>query len=287
MKRTTIRYILTSIALCFCLGLVTQAPLRDINTPFIMNDKKYDDFGAGNITYPKSINKEGVLDINSFKVSNKKDTIEFQYTMRSIDNEYDSENGFSHLLIDTYISVDDKGLLSTIEYGSAISFDEENPWKYHIRITPEDYYIEKLVDINNRKTKKLKDVSLEIKGNKIKLSLPQSSLQENLKKAKYYVFTGGFDVFGPDNYRRVLDEGENWYFSGGIKSLYQPNVIDVVSPIQKEMLVYFMPPQYSVLTPVFNQLHQRIFTKEILYITILIIFSLKYRSIYKKGIKRD
>lgn len=282
MKRTTIRYILTSIALCFCLGLVTQAPLRDINTPSL-----FIDFGYVILPAPKSINKEGVLDINSFKVSNKKDTIEFQYTMRSIDNKYDSENGFSHLLIDTYISVDDKGLLSTIEYGSAISFDEENPWKYHIRITPKDYYIEKLVDINNRKTKKLKDVSLEIKGNKIKLSVPQSSLQENLKKAKYYVFTGGFDVFGPDNYRRVLDEGENWYFSGGIKSLYQPNVIDVVSPIQKEMLVYFMPPQYSVLTPVFNQLHQRIFTKEILYITILIIFSLKYRSIYKKGIKKD
>lgn len=282
MKKIYKSIILTTLTLIVCLIFTHNSSLRLGNTIFNMNDKKYDDNGAGKIQYPTNLkDNEGIFDIVNFKVKKEKDEFSFEYRLSNIINNYNNTNGFSNVLIDTYISVGKDGLLTTFDYGAAVNFNEDYPWTYHIRITPEEYYIEKLVDKVNRVTERL-ECNLDVDGKTIKLTTSKSNIGEDLKKSKYYVFTGGYDIFGSDNYRRVVDDENEWDFYGGIKSVYQPNILDVVSPIQERMLVYFMPPMYAILSPVYNQAHQLIFKEEIVYLLIIILFGLKYFNLYKQ-----
>lgn len=282
MRKIKISAILTTIVFVICLAFIYQAPLRYGNIVFSMNDKKYDDNGAGKIQYPKNLSDEkGLFDITNFTVKSTKEDILFEYNLSDINNKYNNKNGFSNVLVDTYISVSDKGMFAPIEYGAAVSFNESYPWTYHIKITPESYYMERIIDAPKRVTEKI-DVKLEVKGTKLIIKTNKNNIKEDLKRSKYYVFTGGYDIFGSDGYRRVVMKESEWDFYGGIESLYQPNVIDIVSPLQSRMLTYFMPPIYSVLSPVFNQTHQLIFRKELLYLLTLIFFAFKYFSIYKK-----
>lgn len=282
MKKPVISTILTTLVFAGSLFLINQAPLRHGNVVFSMTDKKGDDNGAGKISYPSKIKDEkGLFDITKFEVKKDNNEIEFTYELANINNQYNNTNGFSNVLIDTYISVGDEGLNTTLEYGAAITFNEEYPWMYHIRITPEEYYIEKVVDVVNKETEKI-ECDFELKDTKLFIKTDLKNIEENLKESKYYVFTGGYDILGSDNYRKVVSEESEWNFYGGIDSLYQPNVIDVVSPIQKNMLVYFMPPIYAALSPVYNQVHQLLFKKEILYLIALILGTLKYLNIYKE-----
>lgn len=289
MKKAVISTILTTLVFASSLFCINQAPLRHGNVVFSMTDKKGDDNGAGKINYPTIMKDEnGLFDITKFEVKKDKNNIEFTYELANINNQYNNSNGFSNVLIDTYINVSDEGLNTTIEYGAAVTFNEEYPWIYHIRITPEEYYIEKVIDIINKETERI-ECEFQLNDTKLTIKTDSENIEEDLKKSKYYVFTGGYDIFGSDNYRKVVSDEDEWNFHGGIDSLYQPNVIDVVSPIQKNMLVYFMPPMYAVLSPVYNQAHQILFRKEILYLLALILGALKYLNIYKeyKLRKRD
>lgn len=282
MKKTVIGTILTTLVFASSLFFINQAPLRHGNVVFSMTDKKGDDNGAGKINYPTNMKDEsGLFDITKFEVKKDKNNIEFTYELSNINNQYNNSNGFSNVLIDTYISVGDEGLNTTIEYGAAVTFNDEYPWSYHIRITPEEYYIEKVVDTINKETERI-ECEFKLKDTKLTITTNSENIKEDLKKSKYYVFTGGYDIFGSDNYRKVVGDEDEWNFYGGIDSLYQPNVIDVVSPVQKNMLVYFMPPMYAVLSPVYNQAHQILFKKEILYLIALILGALKYLNIYKE-----
>lgn len=282
MKKIKCSIFVTTLFLIISLVFTYNSSLRFGHTVFTMNDAKNDDYGAGNIKYPLNMNeKQGLFDLTRFSVKNVKDEISFEYQLSTIDNEFENQNGFSNVLIDTYISVDNEGLLTTLEYGAAITFNENYPWTYHIRITPDEYYIEKVVDKITRETERI-DCTVDVIENKIKLNVNKDDIKENLKKSKYYVFTGGYDIFGSDNYRRVVNEEDEWDFYGGIKSVYQPNVLDVVSPIQERMLSYFVPPVFAVLSPVYNQTHQLLFKKELVYLLTFAFFGYEYVSLYKK-----
>lgn len=268
-----------------CLYGIYTASLRYGNTVFSMNDKKNDDYGYGNIKYPTNLSdKSGLFDITKFEVESNKETVTFKYTIAEMDNYYNNTNGFSHLLLDTYISVNEEGLLTTLEYGAAITFNEDYPWMYHIRITPEEYYIEKIVDVEHKISERI-ECDLEVLENNIYISTSKENINENLKDSKYYVFSGGYDVLGSDKYRVVGADENEWYFSGGIDSLYQPNVIDIVTPVQKSILTYFMPPTYAVLSPVYNQVHQMLFRKELLYVLTILLFGTKYVVLGREFIK--
>lgn len=270
------RNLFISIAiLAIILFAFLKLPLRSMNTIINVTDEKYDDYGAGSIKYPTDLkNQKGLYDITNFKLDKKDNSLEFKYTMSNLTNSDKGKNGFSNVLIDTYISTDSTGLTSTLEYGAVVRFNSEYPWKYHIRITPDNYTIEKLTNEQTRETEKIEG-DVKVSGDTIILTIDSENIAENLIDAKYYVFTGGYDVFGDDYYRTVQDKEDTYKFSGGISSLYQPNVIDVVSPVQKDMLKNFMPPSYATLSPVCNQSYQKYIFQEyaiILWI-LLLIFS--------------
>lgn len=285
MKKIIKSTVITTCLMSLCLYGVYKAPLRYGNTVFSMNDKKNDDYGSGNIKYPTNLSdKEGLFDITKFEVECNNKNVILKYTMAQMNNSYDNTNGFSHLLLDTYISVNEEGLLTTLEYGAAVTFNEDYPWMYHVRITPEEYYIEKIIDIEHKITERV-ECELDVKDNTIYISTLKENMDENLKESKYYVFSGGYDVLGSDKYRVVGADENEWYFSGGIDSLYQPNVIDIVNPVQKSILTYFMAPTYAVLSPVYNQIHQMLFRKELLYALTILLFGIKYAIIGKDLIK--
>lgn len=285
MKKNLINFITTTCIMSLCLYGIYSAPLRYKDVVFSMNDKKHDDYGSGEIKYPTDLSEhKGLFDITKFEVESKKEDVIFHYTMSNMDNYYENTNGFSHLLLDTYISVGDEGLLTTIDYGAAITFNEDYPWTYHIRITPEEYYIEKIIDANHKITERL-ECDFELVDNKILISTKKENISEDLKDSKYYVFTGGYDILGSDKYRAVGANESEWYFSGGIDSLYQPNVIDILHPVQKNMLTYFMAPTYAVLSPVYNKAHQMLFRKELLYAATVILFGIKYTFLVRTSMK--
>lgn len=281
-KKILLSTVFTTLIFITSCGLIYNAPLRHGDVVFSMTDKKGDDNGAGKVKYPDGLqNQSGLFDITKFEVKQSNKTTEFIYNLANINNEYENKNGFSHVLIDTYINVSDEGLNTTLEYGAAVTFNENYPWLYHIRITPEKYYIEKITNTTTREVESI-DCEITLEGKTIIIKTDSKNINENLKLAKYYVFTGGYDIFGSDNYRRIVSEENEWNFYGGIDSLYQPNILDVVSPVQKNMLVYFMPPMYAILSPVFNQTHQLLFKKETLYVLAIMLFGIKYFSLYRQ-----
>jgi carbohydrate-binding DOMON domain-containing protein len=62
------------------------------------------------------------------------------------------------------------------------------------------------------------------------VSVPRSDLGNPPRRWRYYVLAGGYDAFGPDEYRPVTEQGGRWVFGGGRDSNLDPNVLDLLAP---------------------------------------------------------
>lgn len=270
-KKILFNNLIYIVLIAVCLFL----PLNSYTNIFYMKDKVGDDYGCGDIKYPKNqlFNKKSLFDIKEYKVYKDSDNYCFKYDMANLDNSLNLKNGFSYVLIDTYISTSSVGLTSTLNYGACVKFDSNYPWKYHIRISPNDAYIEQVENIKTSKVSKNTNIILKKDKNSLILKVNKKYFSENLRTAKYYVFTGAYDVLGPDNYRRVVKEPSDFNLYGGNDSLYYPNVLDIVHPSQEKMLNSYIPPNYAVISPVYNNKFNCYVYKEF-FVAILIIMCL-------------
>lgn len=257
-------------------------PIRTKSDVFLIRDKKGDDYGDGNIKYPTYLKDySNIFDLREFRIKDNEEFYNFNVKMTNIINDSNDEKSFSHLLVDIFISVDDSGLIIPLNYGSVVTFDKTSPWKYHVRISPTESYFEYFEDMATLKTNKIEcDVSVD--KNTLTLDIPKEYILEDLKSAKYYIFSAGHDLFGPDEYRMVVKDESEYQFYGGIDSMQQPNIIDTFNQKQEKLLAFFIPPNYAEIYPVYMIGVQKYILKEYIYMLIILIGSTLLYHEYKK-----
>ncbi len=196
-------------------------------TIYYGEDPVGDDYGPGSYRYPGHRvfqPGEGHYDLKSFKIQTVGEDYRFIFEFGEIANTWDGKYDFSHQLIHMYFDKDSTtGQTELFRQGARVKLNPDFPWDYHLQfsgwwlrlIEPDDDPDDLVRDILNVDAEvspwDLYDINVEILENKILLELPQESLG-NIEGSRFYLFVGGFDPFGEDNFRPVQNHRTNWSF---------------------------------------------------------------------------
>lgn len=245
MKRNVLLLWLLALLVGFWAGIFYNLDSQDSEGEEILLvhlDDQGDDYGPGTYLYPTHQHfapHEGLFDLLRFEVLQREEEYQFQITFQEMTNPWRARYGFSHQLIQIYIDNGPGGSTKTLLPGANVVFSGENPWNYLVKASGWGvnlYRPGEDPDLISRQDR-LKIEHLEGE-NTIRILVPREELG-SLKDAAYYVLSGSFDVFGPDNYREVQREVGTWYLGGGDDSYYNPNVVDMLTPshlCQRELL---------------------------------------------------
>ncbi len=207
---------------------------------FSMADPKGDDHGPGPYKYPiDSIfdPKKELFDLTKFSFSTQRNNYYFDMTFPRVTNPWGASEGFSHTMIQIYISDDpDSGRVEPFKEGSNVLFDPRNPWRYLIKVVSFNktavYWDSDFGGAEGRS----KGVQAKLRPDKktIRVTVPKSLLPGDPYNWRYYVLVGSQEGSGPDNFRPVRAKVSQWYFGGGTDTEYSPNVIDLLAPPKKQ-----------------------------------------------------
>lgn len=233
------------LAIFFIIFFSSQLVQAEENIIFEMNDPVGDEYGPGTYTYPKNEQfspYEGLFDLTYFKVEDGGEDYKLYFKFVALTNPWHAKYGFSHQLIELYISNGEEGSVKTFKKGANVKFEDRHPWQKLIKITGWSLEVFDYRDDVNA-DKRLKEDRVKILDDKktIEVSVPKSLLGD-LTEAQYYLLIGSLDGFAYDNYREVVKDSQGWKFGGGSNTDINPNVIDTLVPEgmnQKEVLGAF------------------------------------------------
>ncbi len=230
---------------------------------FDMEDPEGDDYGPGTYFYPTHDffkPHRGLFDMTRFVVSYDASTVYFDTTFKEVQNPLDAEEGFTHQLIDIYISTGQEGgKTQTLRKGAYVEFDEKYPWNLYIRGGP--WQLSRVYTAADDEMSKgiSKGIRTELlpDGKTIRIAINKGLIGEPREGWKYYVLIGSQDGFGPDEYRPVMEKATGWDFGGGRNDEFNPNVIDMLAASngkysQEKMLLSFKPEEgkLAIISPV-------------------------------------
>lgn len=245
MERNILILLLLALCIGFGAGIFYNLDSRNAESEqilFVHADNRGDDYGPGTYIYPTHQHfapHEGLFDLLHFTVLAGEEYYQFLLTFKHITNPWQARYGFSHQLIQIYIDNGPGGSTQTLIPGANVAFSEKSPWNHLIKASgwgADLYRPGEDPDVVSRGERVM--IQLVEGEDTIRIQIPMEELG-SLADASYYVLIGSFDVFGKDNYREVNKEVGTWYLGGGDDSIYNPNVIDMVTPshlCQKEML---------------------------------------------------
>lgn len=234
---------------------------------FAFTDPVGDDHGPGNYCYPTHPGFEphkSLLDLLAFRVLTAGDEAWYELDFGLITNPWNAPEGFFHQRIDIYIdSRAGFGRTITPQPGANVTFAPEYPWDIWLRIAPwggsRAYYLEK----DGEQLVERRGITVGVVGDRtIRVVVPRETLPMPTEQWRYYVLVGGYDSFGPDEYRVVTTQGGEWTFGGGTDANLDSNIIDLLAPkggrhSQAEQLAYDPEAQTgAVLYPVGNVANQ-------------------------------
>ncbi|MCL4515072.1 MAG: hypothetical protein M1379_05740 [Firmicutes bacterium] len=236
MKRDALVWLALFLAILGGLLAATGTGARAGEKPiFSMADPSGDDYGAGAVVYPSRREFQdhpGLFDLKKFQVAEEGGQILFVLAFGEITNPWSAPEGFFHQLVDIYIdSRPEAGRTDTLRPGANVRFSADFAWDLLVQIRP--FGKSAVYDTRGRMlaSKGQGTVSVGVMDkNTIRLSAPKAVLGAPSRGWRYYVLVGGYDPFGPDQYRAVQAKPGAWLFGGGEESAYQPNVVDLLAP---------------------------------------------------------
>lgn len=214
---------------------------------FTLDDPAGDDRGPGTYEYPIDAvfdPKKEHFDLRRFSFLSHRNNYYFDMTFPRVTNPWGAAEGFSHTMVQIYISTDpDAGRIEPFREGSNVLFHPENPWKYLIKVVSFNktaVYWDSDFEGAEGRTKGIR-VGLQPDKKTLRVIVPKHFLPGDPFRWKYYVLVGSQDGNGPDNFRPVKAVVGQWHFGGGTDTPYSPNVIDILAPAgkQREMLGSF------------------------------------------------
>jgi len=236
--------LLIVVSLCLALTAYTVKSAKERYNKqrviFAMNDPKGDDHGPGSYKYPiDSIfdPKKEHFDLQRFSFAALRNNYYFDMTFARVTNPWGAAEGFSHTMIQIYISDDpDNGRIEPFREGANVLFDPENPWKYLLKVVSFNKTAVYWASDYEGSEGRSKGVQAKLQPDKktVRVTVPKSLLPGDPYKWRYYVLVGSQDGSGPDNFRPVNAATGQWTFGGGTDTDYNPNVIDLLAPPGKQ-----------------------------------------------------
>jgi len=217
-----------------------------------IKDVEGDDYGPGTYTY--ATNKVFVpehLDLLKVRVLEKPGSYVFEYYFKELgDNPWNGPNGFSLQIIEAYFDFKDGGNSSAIKMfpdgpGSNVNLDPDHPWDLAIRVAGWDYG-NIIVLPNGESIQGELKISADPTKNAIIVEVPKKYLEINKDYGVWgVILVGSQDGYGPDKWRPIAVEAEEWKGGGGdvnaVVAGVAPRVYDLLAPeafkpIQEEQL---------------------------------------------------
>ncbi|MDI6870684.1 MAG: glucodextranase DOMON-like domain-containing protein [Bacillota bacterium] len=218
---------------------VTAAPRGGERVVFEMADPAGDDRGPGTYRYPQDPSfLPGTFDLRRFRVSVDATAVHFRLTFGAVPNPWSAPEGFGYQRVDIYLRTGaGKGRLTPARPGANVRFAPGKGWHYLVRCAPwggsrlEPAGVpENGADPPGREAYPVRVVARREGGDSIHLIVPRAAVGCPGKRWRYYVLVGGYDAFGPDEYRPVTAQGGRWVFGGGRDDNTDPNVLDLLAP---------------------------------------------------------
>jgi carbohydrate-binding DOMON domain-containing protein len=236
------------ILICAVLGGIAWSTLKNRynaeNVIFTMDDVKSDDYGPGKYKYPTDSifdSKKKHFDLQRFSLLTQRNNYYFDMTFPVVTNPWGASEGFSHTMVQIYISANpDNGRIETFKEGANVLFSPSAPWKYFIKVVS---FNKSAVfwdtDFSGAEGRS-KGVVAKLRPDKktVMVSIPKALLPGDPYSWKFYVLVGSLNGLGPDNFRVVKSAVSQWNFGGGTDTGYNPNIIDMLAPpgAQEKML---------------------------------------------------
>lgn len=199
-------------------------------------DPKGDDFGPGCYTYPTNpafAPFHGLFDVTRFRALCDDANVYFETSLAEISNPWNSQEGFSHALIDIYIdTMPGEGRSGTLREGANVSFDSRYAWDVNVRLMPWGGSRVYLAEQDGSSAGRSDGLFVEAlpDGKTIRATVPRRLIGDPRETWKYYVLVASQDGYGPDGFRPVVSHSEAWVFGGGSDLGINPNVLDILAP---------------------------------------------------------
>jgi len=203
-----------------------------------IQDVEGDDYGLGSYTYPTNkVFVPGHLDLLKVRVLEKPNSYVFEYYFKDLGgNPWNGPNGFSLQIIEAYFDFKEGGNTSAIKMfpdgpGSNVDLDPEHPWDLAIRVAGWDYGNIVVLSDGTSYQGEMK-ISADPARNAIVVEVPKKYLP---KVPDYMaVLVGSQDGYGPDKWRPVAVEAEEWKGGGApadaVIAGVAPRVYDLLVP---------------------------------------------------------
>lgn len=213
-----------------------QEPGTGVQVLWVQDDPAGDDRGAGSLRYPTHPAfhpHKDLLDLRRFAVLREAQHVHFDLTFGQVTNPFSAPEGFYHQRIDIYIdSVPGEGSVQPFEPGPRVIFHPQYAWDWRLRVAP----------FGGTRLHSFREgmqspglargltTRLQEDGRTLRVSVPVSVLGVPEPSWRYYVLVGGYDHFGPDEWREVASQAEAWFFSGLEHPELAPRVVDILAP---------------------------------------------------------
>ncbi|AEH25371.1 glucodextranase DOMON-like domain-containing protein [Pyrococcus yayanosii] len=260
-------YIKTPEDFYFAVSTVKDGELEIITTPIELKlpmevkgvpivdvvDPEGDDYGPGTYTYPTDpVFVPHHLDLLRFRILEQTDAYVMEFYFKELGgNVWNAPNGFSLQIIEVYLDFREGGNTSAIKMfpdgpGANVNLDPEHPWDLALRIAGWDYG-NLIVLPNGTVYQGELQISADPVNNKIIVKVPKKYIQIDEDYGLWgVVLVGSQDGYGPDKWRPVAVEAEQWRLGGAD----QQAVIDNLAPRVVDLLVPegFKPTQEEQLS---------------------------------------
>lgn len=260
-------YIETPEDFYFAVSTVKDGELEVITTPVELKlptevkgvtivdiaDPEGDDHGPGTYTYPTDkVFEPGHLDLLRFRVLEQTDAYVMEFYFKNLaDNPWNGPNGFSLQIIEVYLDFKEGGNSSAIKMfpdgpGSNVNLDPDHPWDVAFRIAGWDYG-NLIVLPDGTSIQGEMQISADPVKNAIIVKVPKKYITISEDYGLWgSVLVGSQDGYGPDKWRPVAVEAEQWKGGGADPDA----VINGVAPRVYDLLVPegFKPTQEEQLS---------------------------------------
>jgi len=239
----------------FAVSTVKEGKLEVITTPIELKlptqvrgtvladitDPEGDDHGPGTYTYPTDkVFKPGVFDLLRFRMLEQTDGYVMEFYFKDLGgNPWNAPNGFSLQIIEVYLDFKDGGNSSAIKMfpdgpGSNVNLDPDHPWDVAFRIAGWDYG-NLIVLPNGTVYQGEMQISADPARNAIVVKVPKRYINISDDRDVWgVVISGSQDGYGPDKWRPVAVEAEQWKVGGAdpeaVINNVAPRVMDELVP---------------------------------------------------------
>lgn len=229
---------------------------------FSAADPPGDDRGAGGLTYPthRAFEPyEGLFDLQRFQVSVQERLVHIDFTFGHVTNPFAAPEGFYHQRVDVYIVTDAReGSTEPFQPGPKVQFHPDFPWSVRLRIAP--FGGTRLHTYRDPRDSPGRSRGIAVRalpdGKTIRVTVPVELLGLPRPHWRWYVLVGGYDHFGEDEWRDVVEGDDPWAFGGAADGLMTPRVMDLLAPARgwwsQSRQLGRVPPEhvYPVVRPV-------------------------------------